>query len=111
MITTAAAIVDKLDREHVSSDEAMRLLDLVPASQWAVNGGWWPDLSRHCPSRVQPAVERRPANALNVEIGTPMARCLERSPDGRGLVWWMSGGSVLAYGVCTQRACCRCAKK
>lgn len=40
-----------------------------------------------CPYRVVPDAERRPANALNVEIG-----------------WLLSGGSPLVFGPCS-RAC------
>lgn len=47
---------------------------------------------------------RRPANALNVETGFfPAKRCLLKSPDGRGLVWYLSGGSLFAYGQCNKR--------
>jgi hypothetical protein len=106
--TTAAAVVDRLGRANLSSDETWALLDSVPAWQWAVPGGWWPDLAQHCPSRVAPDVPRRGGNGLNVEVGAPLPRCLEKSPDGRGLVWWMSGGSVLAYGHCRQHGCPRC---
>lgn len=53
-----------------------------------------------CPNRVEPATERRPVNGLNVEIGSPAPRCTRKSPDGRGLIWLLSGGSILAYGRC-----------
>lgn len=58
-----------------------------------------------CPDRRQPDLERRPVNGLNVEIGTPLARCMRQSPDGRGAVWVLSGGSILAYGVCCRASC------
>ena len=54
-----------------------------------------------CPHRMELDVERRPANALNIEIGTPVPRCKLKSPDGRGMIWILSGGSRLAYGVCS----------
>lgn len=67
----------------------------------------WGEFSAGCGHRAQPELERRPANALNIEIGTPAARCLARPPDGRGvtrdgstLAWLRSGGSLLAYGRC-----------
>jgi hypothetical protein len=44
---------------------------------------------------------------LNVEVGQPHPRCLMRSPDGRGMAWIWSGGSVLAYGLCEGCACPR----
>lgn len=70
----------------------------VPAWQWscAAHG----DFAQGCDQRQQESVERRPANALNLEIGAPRPRCLMKSPDGRGLAWLRSGGSVLAYGIC-----------
>ena len=68
---------------------------------------WWDDLAPHCPSSIQPELARRPANALNVEIGEPRKRCGLLSPDGRGMLWILSGGDVLAYGQCTKRECPR----
>jgi hypothetical protein len=50
-------------------------------------------------------VERRPGNALNLEVGAAADRCSLQSPDGRGLAWLLSGGSKLAYGVCCAAAC------
>lgn len=58
-----------------------------------------------CRSHIEPRLERRPANALNIEIGSPLPRCTRKSPDGRGLAWLLSGGSPLAYGHCTPLAC------
>lgn len=60
----------------------------------------------HCPHRLQPAVVRRPANALNIEIGSPMDRCILKEPDhwvvtGYGPRWIFSGGSPLVFGCCT----------
>lgn len=58
-----------------------------------------------CGSRVQPELERRPGNALNVEIGQPMARCLNKRPDHwpesmSALRWLASGGEALVFGCC-----------
>lgn len=64
-----------------------------------------------CTSRVSPPLERRPANALNLEIGTPIPRCSFKPPAhwpvehvgrGRGHVlrWLGSGGSPLVFGTC-----------
>lgn len=62
-----------------------------------------------CPNRVEPAAERRPANALNVEIGAPMDRCRLRTPAhwrGAGALRWLaSGGSPLVLGVCCASKC------
>ena len=45
--------------------------------------------------------EKRPGNALNIEsCFFPKPRCYLKSPDGRGAAWLLSGGDVLAYGVC-----------
>lgn len=66
---------------------------------------YFAELSPHCPQRIQPAIIRRPANALCVEIGEGRPRCLRQSPDGRGLAWYFSGGSELAYGVCSPVGC------
>jgi len=60
-----------------------------------------------CPSRRELEVERRPGNALNIEVGTPLPRCTEKSPDGRGMAWVWSGGSLLAYGTCSASECPR----
>lgn len=58
-----------------------------------------------CGARVEPAIERRPANALNVEIGAPMARCLNKRPEhwpegASSLRWVASGGELLVFGCC-----------
>jgi len=57
-----------------------------------------------CPSRRELAVERRPGNALNLEIGAPMPRCVERKPEHWGDVsairWIASGGELLVFGLC-----------
>lgn len=97
-----------------TSSEKQRCLAQVPAWQWRLPGGHWPEMAVQCCNRVQPLLERRPSNALNVEIGAPAARCLYRPPDGRGVTrdggtmdYLRSGGSILAYGVCAQAACDR----
>lgn len=64
-----------------------------------------------CPHRIALSVERRPANALNMEIGTPQPRCRCLTPDEwgaddpRAVKWIRSGGSALVLGVCSARAC------
>lgn len=62
-----------------------------------------------CPYRIALEVERRPGNALNVEIGTPVARCRSKPPRhwpaGAGWLRWLaSGGSPLVFGPCS-RSC------
>ncbi len=70
--------------------------------------------SEACPHRRAPDLERRPGNALNVEIGAPLIRCLLQPPDGRGVTrdggtldWLRSGGSILSYGNCAEDCCPR----
>jgi hypothetical protein len=60
-----------------------------------------------CTSRVALPTPRRHANALNVEVGTPLARCTRKLPEhwaGSGasaLRWLGSGGSPLVFGECS----------
>jgi hypothetical protein len=62
-----------------------------------------------CPKRIVLPIERRPGNALNVEIGQPMDRCRLRPPSHwpEGMVgrWLASGGSALVLGVCCAARC------
>lgn len=62
---------------------------------------------KNCPFYIQPELSRRPGNALNVELGLPLARCKLKIPkhwENSGVSaarWLMSGGSSLVLGVCT----------
>ena len=76
----------------------------VPAWQFAT---YFDLLAPHCPDRLEVDSARRPCNGLNVEIGTPAPRCKQRSPDGRGLAYLLSGGDAIAYGRCHKNACKR----
>lgn len=64
-----------------------------------------------CPQRIALPVPRRPGNALNVEIGSPVPRCRCRTPeswggfDPRAVRWLNSGGSALVLGPCSAEAC------
>lgn len=64
-----------------------------------------------CVELVSPTLERRPANALNIEIGQPLLRCRLQTPehwngfDERATRWLLSGGSPLVLGVCHAGAC------
>lgn len=62
-----------------------------------------------CPYRIDLPVERRPGNALNVEIGAPMPRCRLRTPEHWGgasaLRWLGSGGTPLVLGNCVRSQC------
>jgi hypothetical protein len=103
VISLAHLVVLRAEAGALTRDD----VDAVPRAQFRI---WFSDLSPHCPDRRELPVERRPANALNVEIGSPQPRCMRRSPDGRGAAWMMSGGSMLAYGCCSERACPRAAR-
>ena len=100
MISLAQLILDRV----AAGTNALEEFAQLPAWQMDLR---WDDLAPHCPSRIQPELARRPANALNVEIGEPRKRCALRSPDGRGMLWILSGGSALAYGQCDKRECPR----
>lgn len=65
-----------------------------------------------CDQLLETALERRPANALNIEIGTALARCKMKPPEHWPTVkssrispttrWLMSGGSALVFGSCSR---------
>lgn len=62
-----------------------------------------------CSGLVAPPLERRPGNALNMEIGQALPRCLDKPPRSwgtkapMGLRWLGSGGSPLVFGLCSAR--------
>lgn len=65
-----------------------------------------------CGACIKPPLPRRPGNALNVEIGAPLDRCLDKRPrhwpaSMSAIRWLGSGGSPLILGACTPRACPR----
>lgn len=82
----------------------------VPAWQIAAR---FEDFAPQCPNQLSSSVERRPANALNIEIGAPLPRCSARPPaTWRGvetavLRWLGSGGSPLVFGLCARQVCDR----
>ncbi len=100
MKSVAGLILDR----HEAGLPVSAEFEVLPARQMEI---WFEDLAPICPSRINLGIERRPANALNIEIGQPLPRCTELSPDGRGMAWLWSGGSALAYGRCCARACWR----
>lgn len=56
-----------------------------------------------CPHFIEVRAEKRPANALNVEVGQPAHRCTLKTPwNGQidALRWLYSGGSPLVLGCC-----------
>lgn len=64
-----------------------------------------------CSSRMEQPTPRRPVNGLNVEVGTPSPRCINKPPVNVAGVkadafrWLLSGGSELAFGVCCVATC------
>ncbi len=60
-----------------------------------------------CKSRIELPLSRRPANALNVEIGAPAPRCLNKRPSHwpptvGAVRWKASGGDALVFGRCSR---------
>ncbi len=59
-----------------------------------------------CKFRIALGVPRRPANALNIEIGEALPRCRLATPedwgasDLRAVRWLHSGGDALVLGTC-----------
>jgi hypothetical protein len=105
MPSFAAIALEWLDRNpDATVDQKYRLYDEITPVWFDTH---FAELCERCPSARFPELPRRPGNALNIEIGQPMTRCLERSPDGRGLIWLLSGGSLLAYGICCRSGCPR----
>lgn len=102
MISIAQLVIDQYSANQRPEVES------VPAWQWRLR---FDDLAPVCPSRlaVTPGQDfNRQRNALRME-NTPNTepRCSRQSPDGRGLAWFLSGGSPLAYGPCCLRGCPR----
>ena len=83
-------------------------LEAVPPFQWAI---YFEELASICPSSLAVQAGRdfnRQRNALRSElVPNTEPRCSRRSPDGRGLAWFMSGGNPLAYGQCCAAGCPR----
>lgn len=106
MPTIALEVVEWLERHPAApAADKCQALAQVPAWQWAVPGGHWRDLAQHCCNRVEIREEPRFMNRLAIYRMTPMPRCLFRSPDGRGLDWFKSGGALESYGKCEQQHC------
>jgi hypothetical protein len=65
-----------------------------------------------CNARLRSDVPRRPGNALNIEVGQPADRCIDKAPRewrGRGVSgfrWLASGGDAFVFGACSS-ACPR----
>lgn len=69
------------------------------------------EVAAGCRHRIELPLERRPANALNIEIGASLPRCRLRTPehwgdaDPRAARWLLSGGSALILGPCSRARC------
>lgn len=83
-------------------------LDVIPPWQWVL---YFEEFSPLCPSSLAVVAGddfARQRNALRVElVPSTGPRCSRRSPDGRGLAWFLSGGTALAYGTCCAASCPR----
>ncbi len=60
-----------------------------------------------CTARVAVSLQRRPGNALNIEIGQGPDRCMDKRPEHwpesmSASRWRSSGGSALVLGACSQ---------
>ena len=106
MISSASLAIVRHERG------ANPMLDDVPGWQFSL---YFDDLSAICSSRLEVEAGRdfnRQRNALRCEMvpdATP--RCSRQSPDGRGLDWYLSGGSPLAYGQCCLSCCPRAMRR
>lgn len=108
MMTMAAAILDRIGATPgMSAAARASAVESVPRWQWL--GPFWRDLAQHCRHRA--CVELSPYNSDDAFGIRPEAdktyapRCLRRAPDGRGLAWMASGGSLADYGECRSRGC------
>lgn len=110
MVTTMQVYLDAIAAGPRGRDVAYETLPLIPASQVRI---YFDDFAPVCPDFVAPSLERRPGNALNLEVGAPMRRCRQRTPESWGDAdpgarrWLHSGGSPLVLGLCSGRSCPR----
>jgi hypothetical protein len=64
------------------------------------------EFAEQCPCRQVLRLERRPANALCVEIGQGLDRCTNKRPShwpsgASALRWLASGGGAEVFGPCS----------
>lgn len=91
-------------------------LDRFTRVYQAPRGPAFAAMAAACGERVVLALQRRPVNGLNVEIGQPLDRCRLRTPpewgdvDPRGARWIHSGGDPMILGVCGRARCPRLAR-
>lgn len=110
MITAVYIYIDAVNSASPRARLVARdWLDHIPA--WQVRAVF-DDFSAACLNRCESALERRPVNGLNVEIGTPAPRCTLQPPehwgDGASVTRWLgSGGSPLVLGACQVASCPR----
>lgn len=104
MPTVTWIALEEFDRGNASAAQAL-LESLKAPARYQIEGHW-SEIRQFCQRRIEPQPERRRVNGLNVEAsGASLSRCLLQSPDGLGMRWYASGGSVLAYGVCCRENC------
>lgn len=109
---TSAPVRQRRDQGGVQG----RLLGAIAGRRWqhgaaggeAMSG--FREYASRCPHMRTVAVQRRPGNALNVEIGEPQPRCLLNVPDNwpkemTASRWIMSGGEILIFGTCKASSC------
>ena len=84
---------------------------------WQIGPESFVEFSPHCPDRICGPMHRRPANALNIEVGSePRPRCVARTPkewgdaDPMGARWRQSGGHFAVFGECKLSRCHRARK-
>ena len=58
-----------------------------------------------CRYRFRAEYEPRRGNVMAFEGDWRMWRCLRQSPDGRGALYWASGGDAAVYGLCCCAGC------
>jgi hypothetical protein len=86
---------------------AMRLIEVVEADPFIFSAETRAsvEMMQECKSRIRIPLARRPGNALNVEIGQPADRCIQKRPHHwpnsmTAIRWLASGGEALVFGCC-----------
>ena len=82
----------------------LTLDSMPPGARWQLDLRFG-EVAAVCQHRLVVARPPRPGNRLCVEHVTPLPRCVQQSPDGRGAAWLASGGDAAAYGACCLAGC------
>lgn len=95
--------------EHLDAGDKRSFQQMIdempPGARWQLEAGYFDEISRHCAHRIQDVQSRRPGNVMTFEGSWNSPRCLRQSPDGRGAIYWLSGGDAVAYGRCCLANC------